>query len=476
VASGTLSILIKAQDAASGVLKGITGETDKMSSKWQLAGAAIGGAATTVAGALADMAREAAADQAAMEAVRVAVENTGASWDDAGGKIDDYMLKMRDMAAIDDAELKPALAGLIAITGDYERSLELASLAADLAKGKNMSLAAASDLVGKVAQGNTSTLSRYGIVLNENATAEEALAELQKRFAGQAEAYGATTQGQLEALSIKVGDFRESIGGALGPAQGMMAMLPGLSVAFSGVGAVLGTIIPLVSALALPVLAVGAGIALLAVAWSNNWFDIQGKTKAAWEFIKPLIEAGWQFVEGVISLGLQVLSGDWEGAWTTIQDTLAGVWESIQTTASGAWEGLTTTIKGGVNAVIGFINSLITAWNALELRIPGFSHELPIEIPGIGKTIGWPGVNLQTPDLPLIPFLAAGTRNWTGGLALVGERGPELVALPRGANVYSNRETQAMMRGGDTYNVTIHSNAPVSSWQSDIALARAMAG
>jgi len=46
---------------------------------------------------------------------------------------------------------------------------------------------------------------------------------------------------------------------------------------------------------------------------------------------------------------------------------------------------------------------------------------------------------------------AAGTFFAPGGLTLVGERGPELVALPRASRVYSAGETQQMMGGGSTF-------------------------
>ena len=48
---------------------------------------------------------------------------------------------------------------------------------------------------------------------------------------------------------------------------------------------------------------------------------------------------------------------------------------------------------------------------------------------------------------------AGGTVNWRGGLTWVGESGPELVALPRGSQVYSNQESRNM--GGDQY-ITIN--------------------
>ena len=49
---------------------------------------------------------------------------------------------------------------------------------------------------------------------------------------------------------------------------------------------------------------------------------------------------------------------------------------------------------------------------------------------------------------------ASGTNNFPGGLTWVGERGPELMRLPRGTQIFSNEKSQSMV-GGDTYNVVI---------------------
>lgn len=48
-----------------------------------------------------------------------------------------------------------------------------------------------------------------------------------------------------------------------------------------------------------------------------------------------------------------------------------------------------------------------------------------------------------------IPKFASGTSSAPGGLSLVGERGPELVNLPRGSQVFSNADSRAMLGGGN---------------------------
>lgn len=44
-----------------------------------------------------------------------------------------------------------------------------------------------------------------------------------------------------------------------------------------------------------------------------------------------------------------------------------------------------------------------------------------------------------------IPGFASGVQNFSGGWALIGEGGPELLKLPQGASVYSNSQSRAMM-------------------------------
>ncbi len=47
---------------------------------------------------------------------------------------------------------------------------------------------------------------------------------------------------------------------------------------------------------------------------------------------------------------------------------------------------------------------------------------------------------------------AHGTNYWRGGLTWVGEQGPELIELPKGSKVYSNKESMAMMSGDSIVN------------------------
>lgn len=55
-------------------------------------------------------------------------------------------------------------------------------------------------------------------------------------------------------------------------------------------------------------------------------------------------------------------------------------------------------------------------------------------------------ISSQSPPAP--PSFAAGVTNFEGGLAVVGERGRELVNLPAGSNVITNENTEKLLSGG----------------------------
>ena len=73
-----------------------------------------------------------------------------------------------------------------------------------------------------------------------------------------------------------------------------------------------------------------------------------------------------------------------------------------------------------------------------------------------------------------IPGNANGTANWRGGLSWVGERGPELVNLPRGSQVFNNRQSLDLTSGGGG-GMTIVINVSDTSLSDTRKLARELA-
>ena len=117
--------------------------------------------------------------------------------------------------------------------------------------------------------------------------------------------------------------------------------------------------------------------------------------------------------------------------------------------------------NGVAGAINGFANNLYNWARDTVNGIVGFFTQLPGRISGaIGQAGNAVGKALH------IPGFATGVTNFGGGLALVGEQGPEVVALPRGANVIPNDQIGSMGGGsGSTINITVQAGAFMGSQQ-----------
>lgn len=113
-------------------------------------------------------------------------------------------------------------------------------------------------------------------------------------------------------------------------------------------------------------------------------------------------------LDGIITFLTGVFTGNWAMAWQGI----VKVFESIFTTITNIIDSILNGIKANVNSIIDTINSI--------------SFTVPEGVPGIGgETFG--GLN--------IPKFAGGVENFTGGPAIIHDKGAEIVDLPSGTRV-----------------------------------------
>lgn len=193
----------------------------------------------------------------------------------------------------------------------------------------------------------------------------------------------------------------------------------------------------------------GEAFSALGPALSSIFGMLSSVLGALGDAFAPIISAAAPVLSSLIGLFGSVV-----GAITPIISTIANLvsWFSskmsgpAQTAASiisGAFRG----VAGAINAVAGAINAVKSAWDSIKSG----TKTLTIQRNVTGSTGVTGGNGLAGPKF------ATGTKSAEGGTALVGERGPELVDLPKGASVHPARETAAM-RGQSVVNVSIVAN------------------
>ena len=265
--------------------------------------------------------------------------------------------------------------------------------------GAQADLASVAKMVGVALGGQAGRLVQMGIKLTDTQRkmlelADEnekinILMEIFEENAGSlAIATGKTLAGALSKAKNAMGDLAEEIGFLLKPVivqttqrivdittewgNALKALTPKQKEAIVKVTLMTGAILALVGSLSLfgkiaglfiaigtlimgvlgliltPIGLITVGIVALALAWANNWGDIQGKTEAVWNAIEPIFNSinGWMAKYGKVAwewtINLVGKAWDWlrEQAFPKISDVLSKTWTWTIATAGKAWEWL----------------------------------------------------------------------------------------------------------------------------------------
>ena len=132
--------------------------------------------------------------------------------------------------------------------------------------------------------------------------------------------------------------------------------------------------------------------------------------------------------------------------------TIGGFAEGIANLATQGG-GLQAVFKGAADAISTVLDQMGRAFVAYGIALEGFKLSLK-SLNGLAAIAAGAGLILAARVLKniKIPAFADGVTNFSGGLALVGERGPELVRLPRGSDVIPNH----MLGGAGAQQLTVN--------------------
>jgi len=159
------------------------------------------------------------ADEKAAKSLEQQLKNTGYQFSAPG--VEMYIANLQKTTGVLDDELRPALQQLLTVTGSITKSQDALSTALNISAATGKSLSEVSSALTRGFAGNTTGLSRLGAGLSKallkTGDMDAIMAELNKKFAGQAQARLTTYAGKMDLLKVASENVKEEIGkGILG--------------------------------------------------------------------------------------------------------------------------------------------------------------------------------------------------------------------------------------------------------------------
>jgi len=211
---GEFKQLTAATKGAQKSLSSLNKRTQAISNTMNKAFAAIGigFSLSVVKRELEEAAKAAIEDSKSMNLLALAMENTGKATKSQVAEAEKAINKMQFQAGIADDELRPAYQKLFIATKDVTQSNRLLQIAMDASAATGKSLDAVSQAMAKSLAGSDTALVK---LIPSLKGAKDPMAELERTFAGAAEA--AANTDPYQRMQVIFGEMQEQIGSALLP-------------------------------------------------------------------------------------------------------------------------------------------------------------------------------------------------------------------------------------------------------------------
>lgn len=365
-------------------------------------GFVVGQALDRLPGMLLDAAKSAAEDARAMAQLQQALHGASGAYDVNLQKVEARIAAGQELGFTDD-QIRDSFRQLLVATGDVDEALRRQAVAMDVARGSGRTLEQTSVLVSRVTEDNVQAFRRMGIVINDTSSEAAALAEVQGRFAGQADQYAQSTAGQFEVASIKIDELKESVGARLMPVMASAAaqlnteVIPALSEtfdslspAFDQMGVQVGAVFQGISAI------VSGGLGVISGVVKTFTSVLSGDWSGAWEGLKDIASGALNVVSGLVDGLIKSMTFgalDWDSAWSGAKAAATAAWDIIKDTVSGAWDAITGAVSTGISSVVGFFTALpgniVAGIGNLTQTLTGIGKDLISGlISGIGNMVG----------------------------------------------------------------------------------------
>jgi hypothetical protein len=379
---------------------------EEMSASFKRVGTRMAVTGAAITAALTGLAYAGGKDMEANARLQIAIENTGVAYDSVKGRIDSLIESQQNTTNYSNNQQTDALNNLVLVTGNVETAMARLPLVLDLAAAKGIDLTTASEYVGKAMQGEYESLNRLLPGIKDCANASEALAFIQNKVTGAAQA----TANPLTQLKNNFGALAEKIGSALLPVfkgfldivtpiidavknwidhnQALATFLGGLALVIGVVVGAIGIFMPIIFKL---------------VELKKAWTAIQISLNIAM-YANPIgiiILAVVALIAVVVLVikHFDTLKKWFVDGWETIKNAFVTAWNAIRNVFATVFNGIMTGVEAFVNFFIGGINVIIRALNGLSFTMPSWLG---------GGTFGINITEIAKVSLPKIAILDTG--------------------------------------------------------------------
>lgn len=315
-------------------------------------------------------------------------------------------------------------------TKEAMKTLKLAEDMAALNPGKTVS--DAMEALADADMGEMERLKEFGYKGSSTDDPKKTREELSKMYSGGS---AKLAQSGAGAFSTMVGNLQTGLSEmgtgilqSLVPAMsGVTSMLQGALPTFTAIGNAIG------QGIGGAVSFLSSQMPVLQPIFQEVWQSVSSIIQTVAPIIGQAIKALWPVFSGLLSVASVALNGISQivsvvapyvkSAISAIAPSLKNV-GSVLTTVGNTFKRVFTSIMNIVKKAYNYVKPLIDGIGNALSSVTGFISG------GVSKFLGGN---------------ATGTKYWSGGLSVVGEHGPELVQMPSGSKVFTNRESRAMV-------------------------------
>lgn len=233
--------------------------------------------------------------------------------------------------------------------------------------------------------------------------------------------------GMVSTIQSVVASCMPALTSIISTVQTMLpVILPVIQTVVSTIGSIIGQAAPVIAGL---VSGIGTVVTALAPVFSTIFSEIGEKVGSVISFVSERMGFIQEVIGTVAPLIGDIVSTAW-GVISPVIDIVISVFKILFGVVQKVFPGIQSIIE----TVWGIIKPLVEGIGSVVGKIAGWFGSVADAITGSGESSDSVGKN------------ARGDNNWKGGLTWVGEKGAELVDLPKGSRILPNKESVSFAR------------------------------